>query len=418
MIALQEELDWQVYRLYGLLEDPLEYDPNDVPDVALGERPFEIALARRVAAGEIETAWFARHGSTPITEIPARWPEPYRRLIERRLKAIEENSWIRLIEQPEYKRRWNREPWEEQEKRALRGWLLDRLEDRRYWPEPRVTSAGRLADRLRQDDEFRQVATLYRGRNDFDWTALVTELVADEGVPYLAAYRYTEAGHRKRAEWEKTWDLQRQEDAIDARTTLPEGDPQRLTADAAKALKASEVGRDRRAAAVRLERLPPGELLAPARQARRAEGALHPLPGTRAGRRPLPRARLGGVEPPRTGAGARHRLQRPPRERGMGPPSASSRSSPAFSSSFPGFCSGTTSPIPPTAANSWARTSRDSSTKRPARSVSAVSSSPSGVLYRQRSAAGSRRAEETLAASEFPRLPRFRAAPPSQKCRT
>jgi hypothetical protein len=242
MIALQEELDWQVYRLYGLLEDPLEYDPDDVPEVALGERPFEIALARRVAAGEVETAWFERHGSTSITEIPARWPEPYRRLIEKRLEAIEENSWIRLIEQPEYKRRWNREPWEEQEKRALRGWLLDRLEDRRYWPEPRVTSAGRLADRLRQDDEFRQVATLYRGRNDFDWTALVTELVADEGVPYLAAYRYTEAGQRKRAEWEKTWNLQRQEDAIDARTTLPEGDPQRLTADTAKALKATEVG--------------------------------------------------------------------------------------------------------------------------------------------------------------------------------
>ncbi|HEY0513782.1 MAG TPA: BREX-2 system adenine-specific DNA-methyltransferase PglX [Thermoanaerobaculia bacterium] len=242
MIALQEELDWQVYRLYSLLEDPLEYDPDGVPEVALGERPFEIALARRVAAGEIETAWFERHGSTPITEIPARWPEPYRRLIEQRLKAIEENSWIRLIEQPEYKRRWNREPWEEQEKRALRGWLLDRLEDRRYWPEPRVTSVGRLADRLRQDDEFRQVAALYRARNDFDWTALVTELVADEGVPYLAAYRYAEAGQRKRAEWEKTWDLQRREDAIDARTTLPEGDPQRLTADEAKALKAREVG--------------------------------------------------------------------------------------------------------------------------------------------------------------------------------
>ena len=26
------------------------------------------------------------------------------------------------IEQPEYKRRWNDEPWEEQEQRSLRGW--------------------------------------------------------------------------------------------------------------------------------------------------------------------------------------------------------------------------------------------------------------------------------------------------------
>lgn len=241
MIALQEELDWQVYRLYGLFEDPLEFDPDAVPEVALGERPFEIALARRMAAGEIETKWFERHGSTPLTEIPERWPEPYRRLIEKRLKAIEENPWIRLIEQPEYKRRWNRELWEEQEKRALREWLLDRLEDPRYWPEPRVSSTGRLADRLRQDDEFRQVAALYKGRDDFDWTALVTELTLDEAVPFLAVHRYTDAGLRKRAEWEETWRLQRLEDAIDARTKLPDGDPQRLTEDEAKATKAREV---------------------------------------------------------------------------------------------------------------------------------------------------------------------------------
>ena len=37
-----------------------------------------------------------------------------------------------------FKRRWNTEPWEEQEKRALRHWLLDRLEDERYWPEPQL----------------------------------------------------------------------------------------------------------------------------------------------------------------------------------------------------------------------------------------------------------------------------------------
>ncbi len=31
MIALQEELDWQVYRLYGLLDDALTVDPGSVP---------------------------------------------------------------------------------------------------------------------------------------------------------------------------------------------------------------------------------------------------------------------------------------------------------------------------------------------------------------------------------------------------
>ncbi len=254
MIALQEEFDWQTYRLYGLLTETelrnhtLEADPATtttfaaLPEVALGERPFEIALARRVAAGEIQTQWFARHDSTPITHIPDRWPAPYRDLVERRLRAIAENSAIALIEQPEFKRRWNREPWEAQERDALRAWLLDRLESPLYWPQPRLASAAQIADRVRRDGAFRQIAALYRGRDDFDLTELITELALDEAVPYLAAWRYSEAGLRKRAEWEETWRRQRLEDEIDARTLLPEGDPERLSPEQAKAEKAREEG--------------------------------------------------------------------------------------------------------------------------------------------------------------------------------
>jgi len=44
-------------------------------------------LARRQAAGEIETAWFTRHGSTPITEVPAHWPDVYREIVERRIEV-------------------------------------------------------------------------------------------------------------------------------------------------------------------------------------------------------------------------------------------------------------------------------------------------------------------------------------------
>ena len=47
------------------------------------------SLARRVAAGEEDTAWFDRHGSTPITEIPAHWPADYRELVQRRIDVIE-----------------------------------------------------------------------------------------------------------------------------------------------------------------------------------------------------------------------------------------------------------------------------------------------------------------------------------------
>ena len=51
MIAVQEELDWEVYRLYGLIDEDLTYGGDDLPGLALGERAFEIALARAVAGG-------------------------------------------------------------------------------------------------------------------------------------------------------------------------------------------------------------------------------------------------------------------------------------------------------------------------------------------------------------------------------
>ena len=52
MIAVQEELDWEVYRLYGLIDEDLTYGGDDLPGLALGERAFEIVLARAVASGE------------------------------------------------------------------------------------------------------------------------------------------------------------------------------------------------------------------------------------------------------------------------------------------------------------------------------------------------------------------------------
>ena len=127
MMSLQEELDWQVYQLYGLTDNELIYS-SEAPTIRLGQRAFEIVMARKMAAGELETTWFERHGSMPITEIPAEWPDDYRRLVERRIELIETDRNIGLIEQPEYKRRWNTEPWESQLERTLRNWLLDRLE--------------------------------------------------------------------------------------------------------------------------------------------------------------------------------------------------------------------------------------------------------------------------------------------------
>ena len=71
MVALQEELDWLSYRLYGLTgeDDPsLEWPmtESELPGLKLGERAFEVAMARQMEAGELQTAWFERHEEEPL----------------------------------------------------------------------------------------------------------------------------------------------------------------------------------------------------------------------------------------------------------------------------------------------------------------------------------------------------------------
>lgn len=219
MIALQEELDWQVYSLYGLLDEELTAPAGSVPEVKLGERAFEIVLARKMRDEGLETQWFARHGSTPITELPGHWSDEYRAVVERRIAVIEGNRNIGLIERPECKRRWASEGWDAMQAKALRDWLLDRCEARELWyhhvdglEQPRPLTTAQLADELRRDDDVLTVAGIYAPGRDLG--KVIADLVADEHVPHLAALRYKESGLSKRADWEQVWDLQRQEDAL------------------------------------------------------------------------------------------------------------------------------------------------------------------------------------------------------------
>ncbi|MBB1246509.1 BREX-2 system adenine-specific DNA-methyltransferase PglX, partial [Streptomyces durbertensis] len=221
MIALQEELDWQVYALYGLLDDDLRPAPRDgdefadVPELALGQRAFEIVLARRVKAGEASDEWFRRHGSTPITEIPAEWPAAYREIVQKRIDAIESNRQIGMVERPEYKRRWATEGWDALQEKALRSWLLNRMEDRALWFDvegsPLIRTLNQLVHDLEQDEDFVAVAELFAPAQEFAKT--VAALLSTEHVPAVAALRYKPAGLDKRSDWERAWEEQRKEDA-------------------------------------------------------------------------------------------------------------------------------------------------------------------------------------------------------------
>ncbi|MFJ8269347.1 BREX-2 system adenine-specific DNA-methyltransferase PglX [Streptomyces sp. NPDC094154] len=236
MIALQEELDWAVYGAYELLTAdkvarttiPLDADADaDVPEVTLGQRAFEIVLARSGA----ETAWFERHGSTPITEIPAHWPDAYKKVVQARIDLIEANKDIRLIERPQYKRRWSSETWEKREAAALRTWLLDAAEREAPWFEerdgftvPRPLTVNQLTDELRHDKDVQAVAALYAadhlGKRDASLATVLAAVIEPEHVPYLAALRYKDSGLRKRAQWEQVWEQQREEDRTGQRLDI------------------------------------------------------------------------------------------------------------------------------------------------------------------------------------------------------
>jgi hypothetical protein len=103
---------------------------------------------QNIEAADLQTEWFNRHRSKPRTEIPDQWPVSCRALVQRRLGVIARDRDMALIEQPEYKRRWNLVHWEQLEQEALRQWLLDRLEDPRHWPTspPTLSSVARLAE--------------------------------------------------------------------------------------------------------------------------------------------------------------------------------------------------------------------------------------------------------------------------------
>jgi len=216
LTALQEELDWRMYVAYGLAEMELAPEPSNLVPIDANERVFEVSLARAIAAGETETAWFDRHNRSPQIAFPERWPTWYRDLAEQRLKAIELNPSLRILEQPEYKRRWGGESWEQLVAAASKAALLDRLEAPELWRDsagrPLVRSAAQIADDLRRDERFHELLTVHTGSRDYDLTAETGKLLGLEAVPALAALRYKPSGIEKFLAWERTWEAQRAED--------------------------------------------------------------------------------------------------------------------------------------------------------------------------------------------------------------
>ncbi|NRB41363.1 MAG: BREX-2 system adenine-specific DNA-methyltransferase PglX [Pseudomonadales bacterium] len=215
MVALQEELDWHCYQAYGLLDEAMVYE-GELPLVQAGERAFEIQLAREIAQEGGSNAWFTRHDLVQTTEIPESWPEDYKALIEKRLAVMQSERFIKLIEKPEYKRRWLPLEWDKQEQAALQNWLLTFLEKRSFDVNyPSALTCAQLSDSIDKDEMAKAIAQRYTNNEFFEAQPLVEKLIAAEHIPQMAGARLKPAAMKKYRAWQETWDKQRQEDAID-----------------------------------------------------------------------------------------------------------------------------------------------------------------------------------------------------------
>lgn len=213
MIFEQDELDWETYRLYGLVDRDLTYQGGPLDRIELGQRAFEVVLAD----GSVEDlAWFTRHGSSPIKDLPTSWPADYRDLVQRRIDLLNSEPSIRLLEKPEFKRRWATTGWDAQLRDALRSAVLNQLESAVLWRDeqgPVARSVAELADAMKGDAVLRELVTVLTGDSEADLAKVLASLVTDQAVPYLAAHRYKPAGLEKFRTWQQVWDLQRREDA-------------------------------------------------------------------------------------------------------------------------------------------------------------------------------------------------------------
>ncbi|UZE96939.1 BREX-2 system adenine-specific DNA-methyltransferase PglX [Alkalimarinus alittae] len=213
MILLQEEIDWITYSAFGLCETLLIGDPEkwEKVDVEVGQRPFEIVEQQNQDGFDVPMG------------VPSHWPEDMQEKWKQRIDCIKSNRDVRIVEDPNYKRRWigrqglfNKSAKPDNIQRACKKWLLERIEHQSLNNEERLCTCASLSDRLNKDSDFIKIAGHYSGESDFDSQLLVNKLVHEDSIPQFSAGRYKAKAMPKFRAWQETWDKQRQEDAIDA----------------------------------------------------------------------------------------------------------------------------------------------------------------------------------------------------------
>jgi len=237
LVALQEELDWLIYREANIITEVPTCDLASLEPIARGHRPFEIALARRMARDEETSTWFERQSLEPVTEFPDRYTGRMRETMDQRLTLIETHPMIALLEQPVYKRRWAFQRWDSMLFTAAETHLLDRI-DAIVRDRMRIFSLDELVECLRDDVSAMAAASYAKTSSDIDLSSTISRLLARESIPDNPARLFKPQGLAKlvgaktaanasagalpvaqpfapgeRVDWKRVWRLQEREDA-------------------------------------------------------------------------------------------------------------------------------------------------------------------------------------------------------------
>lgn len=196
MVALQEALDWHTYRVFGLTNAELPWEETLQP----GHRAFECLAWTRLSDDDPDRDWFRR----------SRFCEPTRArtdALRATLEEIQSSRDLSLLEDFNYKRRWQVPDYDADVTTAIQQSYLDAAEDViRSGAGP--VSIGRLVDSLVASGHQHAVEVLegQRGRS------AAVQLIAAEAVPMCSTEIFNSGALQKRAAWRNTWALQRRED--------------------------------------------------------------------------------------------------------------------------------------------------------------------------------------------------------------
>lgn len=227
MIFLQEELDWLVYFLYGLTRSTLQSPCGGPESLPRGQRAFELLNGHKsfIRIGASLLSPQEAECETGLTSLATE----YVAISALRVKEIETNEAVALIENYKHKRLWRdteeniveRAFREKHDREQLSSWLLEKVEECAS-KRSELFGTSRIAADLMERPEILVVVEHLVGSPSFALDQVIHRIFLENSVPNHPVHVYSSSGQAKRQVWADVWDLQRQEDAGVKVVAIPE----------------------------------------------------------------------------------------------------------------------------------------------------------------------------------------------------